>query len=126
MRISDWSSDVCSSDLLQGERCGMDLFHPQALKDAGLNVGKGAAAGAVAGVTVDIFTAGLSMGAAALTGAAVGGLWQGAEHLGKRIMGRLRGWRELSVDDAVLKLLQIGQMSLIQAREQRGHAAQNP
>src|SRR3546814_11253273 len=87
---------------------------------------KGAAAGAVAGVTGDIFTAGLSMGAAALTGAAVGGLWQGAEHLGKRIMGRLRGWRELSVDDAVLKLLQIGQMSLIQAREQRGHAAQNP
>src|SRR3546814_10080301 len=30
---------------LQGERWGMDLFHPQALKDAGLNVGKGAAAG---------------------------------------------------------------------------------
>src|SRR3546814_20330685 len=25
---------------LQGERWGMDLFHPQALKDAGLNVGK--------------------------------------------------------------------------------------
>src|SRR3546814_2704615 len=98
----------------------MDLFHPQALKDAGLNVGKGAAAGAVAGVTVDIFTAGLSMGAAALTGAAVGGLWQGAEHLGKRIMGRLRGWRELSVDDAVLQLLEIRQMSLIQALEQRG------
>src|SRR3546814_9071298 len=63
---------------LQGERWGMDLFHPQALKDAGLNVGKGAAAGAVAGVTVDIFTARLSMGAAALTGAVVGGLWQGA------------------------------------------------
>src|SRR3546814_16671953 len=92
MRISDWSSDVCSSDLLQGERWGMDLFHPQALKDAGLNVGKGAAAGAVAGVTVDIFTAGLSMGAAALTGAAVGGLWQRSDErtVGKECVSTCR------------------------------------
>lgn len=111
---------------LQGERWGMDLFHPQALKDAGLHVGKGIAAGAMAGVTVDIFTAGLSMGAAALAGAALGGLWQGADRLGKRIVGRLKGYRELSVDDAVLRLLEIRQTRLVQALERRGHAAQAP
>jgi hypothetical protein len=111
---------------LKGERWGMDLFHPQALKDAGIQVSKGVVAGAAAGVTVDIFTAGLSMGAAALTGAVAGGLWQGAEHLGKRVMGRLRGYRELSVDDAVLRLLEIRQMRLVQALEARGHAAQAP
>src|SRR3546814_15675002 len=27
MRISDWSSDVCSSDLLSTERCGMIDLH---------------------------------------------------------------------------------------------------
>ncbi|HEU0229103.1 MAG TPA: GTPase/DUF3482 domain-containing protein [Burkholderiaceae bacterium] len=111
---------------LQGERWGMDLFHPQALKDAGLHVGKGIAAGAMAGVTVDVFTAGLSMGAAALVGAALGGLWQGTDRLGKRIMGRLKGFRELSVDDAVLRLLQVRQLALVRALERRGHAAQSP
>lgn len=111
---------------LQGERWGMDLFHPQALKDAGLHVGKGIAAGAMAGVTVDVFTAGLSMGAAALVGAALGGLWQGTDRLGKRLMGRLKGFRELSVDDAVLRLLQMRQLRLVQALERRGHAAQTP
>src|SRR3546814_12487601 len=45
---------------LQGERSGMDLFHPQALTDSGLHVGKGAAAGVGARLRVDIFTAGPS------------------------------------------------------------------
>ncbi|GAB2901959.1 GTPase/DUF3482 domain-containing protein [Paralcaligenes sp. KSB-10] len=111
---------------LEGERWGMDLFHPQAVKDMGIHVGKGVAAGAAAGATIDIFTAGLSLGAAALAGAAVGGLWQGADRFGKRLLGRLKGYRELSVDDTVLRLLAVRQASLVQALEQRGHAAQEP
>jgi len=111
---------------LQGERWGMDLFHPQALKDMGVQVGKGMAAGAMAGVTVDLFTAGLSLGAAALVGAAAGGLWQGVEKLGKRVAGRLQGYREITADDAVLRLLALRQLALVQALQQRGHAAQAP
>lgn len=111
---------------LQGERWGMDLFHPQALKDMGLTLGKGMAAGAMAGATMDLFTAGLSLGAATLIGAAAGGLWQGAERWGKRIAGKLQGHRELSVDDAVIRLLAARQLALVQALEQRGHAAQGP
>src|SRR5690606_9794216 len=71
---------------LQGERWDMDLFHPQALKDFGIQVGKGMAAGAMAGATVDMFTAGISLGAATLLGAAAGGLWQGADKLGRRLL----------------------------------------
>ena len=111
---------------LKGERWDMDLFHPQALKDVGIHVGKGMAAGAMAGATVDMFTAGISLGAATLIGAAAGGLWQGADKLGKRLLGRLRGYQELTVDDAVLRLLAIRELALVTALEQRGHAAQGP
>ncbi len=111
---------------LEGERWGMDLFSPQALKDMGLQVGKGMAAGAMAGVTVDLLTAGLSLGAAAALGAAVGGLWQGVERLGKRLVGRIQGYQEVSVDDAVLRLLGLRQLALVDALQRRGHAALAP
>lgn len=111
---------------LQGERWDMDLFHPQALKDVGIHVGKGMAAGAMAGATLDMFTAGISLGAATLLGAAAGGLWQGADKLGRRLLGRLRGYQELTVDDAVLRLLAMRGLALIAALERRGHAAQGP
>ncbi len=122
-KVNDFSSQALP---LEGERWGMDLFHPQALKDMGIRVTKGMAAGAMAGATVDVFMAGLSLGAAALIGAAAGGLWQGADGLGKRILGRLKGYQELSVDDAVLRLLALRQIALVHALERRGHAAQAP
>jgi len=111
---------------LQGERWGMDLFHPQALKEMGIHLGKGMAAGAMAGATLDMFTAGLSLGAATLIGATAGGLWQGADKLGRRLLGRIRGFQEMTVDDAVLRLLALRGLALIAALERRGHAAQTP
>lgn len=111
---------------LHGERWDMDLFHPQALKDVGIHVGKGMAAGAMAGATLDMFTAGISLGAATLLGAAAGGLWQGADKLGRRLLGKLRGHQELTVDDAVLRLLALRELALLAALERRGHAAQGP
>jgi hypothetical protein len=111
---------------LEGERWGMDLFHPRALKDAGVEVGIGMATGAMAGAAVDLMLAGISLGTAALIGAAAGGMWQGIERFGKRLGGKLRGRRELSVDDAVLRLLAVRQCSLLQALERRGHAAREP
>ncbi|KGD93365.1 GTPase SAR1 [Achromobacter sp. RTa] len=122
-RRSDFADDALP---LEGERWGMDLFHPQALKDMGVQVGMGAAAGAMAGAAVDLFSAGLSLGTGMLIGAAAGGLWQGVEKLGKRVAGKLRGWREISVDDAVLRLLALRQRQLIEALERRGHAAREP
>ena len=110
---------------IEGERWGMDLFNPDALLDMGIHVGKGFAAGAMAGAAVDVFTAGLSLGAAALLGGIVGSVWQGADKFGKRIMGRLQGYHELSVDDGVIRLLMLRGLQLIDALERRGHAAQH-
>src|SRR3546814_3310025 len=49
MRISDWSSDVCSSDLLQvgfaGGRLGRDESRRGAVEDQFVDVGKLAASG---------------------------------------------------------------------------------
>ena len=122
-RPSDIDADALP---LQGERWGMDLFHPQALGDMGIQLGMGAAAGAMAGAAVDLFSAGLSLGTGMLIGAAAGGLWQGVEKLGKRVAGKLRGWREISVDDAVLRLLALRQRELIAALEHRGMRRARP
>ncbi|CAJ50946.1 DUF3482 domain-containing protein [Bordetella avium] len=111
---------------LHGERFSMDLFHPQALKDMGIQLGVGAAAGAMAGAAVDLALAGMSLGTGMLIGAAAGGLWQGASRLGKRLSGKLRGYHELSVDDGILRLLALRQQQLITALEGRGHAARSP
>lgn len=94
---------------LEGERWGMDLFHPQALKDAGLHLGKGMAAGAMAGATVDLFTAG-STGAAALRARRPEACR--APTATASVSGLLKGYQEISVDDAVLCLLALRQIDL--------------
>lgn len=111
---------------LTGERWDMDLFNPDALRDFGIELGKGAATGAMAGLTVDVLLGGLSLGSAALIGAIAGGSWQGLNKWGKRIFNRITGSVEITVDDAVLTLLTLRQLSLVHALEQRGHAAIDP
>lgn len=121
------ASDLAGQDLPEWHaRLAMDLFHPEAMKQMGVHVGMGVAAGAAAGAAVDLFTGGLSLGAGTLVGATVGGVWQSAGRLGQRILGRLRGWRELTVDDGILRLLALRQQLLMRALEQRGHAAWQP
>ena len=111
---------------LEGGRWNMDLFNPQALLDTGIHVGKGFAAGAMAGAAVDVFTAGLSLGTAALIGGVLGSVWQGTDKLGKRLYGRLQGYHEITVEDQILRLLAIRAQRLIQALEARGHADMSP
>ncbi|AHG62473.1 GTPase/DUF3482 domain-containing protein [Advenella mimigardefordensis] len=111
---------------LEGGRWNMDLFNPQALLDTGIHVGKGFAAGAMAGAAVDVFTAGLSLGTAALIGGVLGSVWQGTDKLGKRLYGRLQGFHEVTVEDSILRLLAIRAHQLIRALELRGHADMAP
>ncbi|MGS1117582.1 GTPase/DUF3482 domain-containing protein [Castellaniella sp. UC4442_H9] len=111
---------------LEGERWGMDLFNPQALRAFGIQISKGLATGAMAGATIDVLTGGLSLGAAALVGAVIGGAWQGANQWGKRLMNRIAGFTEIAVDDPVLHLLGLRQVALVRALELRGHAAMHP
>ncbi len=108
--------------LLDG-RWGDDLFNPETLKQLGLKVGGGMAAGAATGVGVDLLVGGITLGAAAALGALIGGGAQTLRGYGARLKGKLRGQRELTVDDAVLRLLALRQQQLLQALEARGHAA---
>lgn len=111
--------------LLDG-RWEHDLFSGEALSQLGVKLGKGAAAGAAAGLGIDLFTGGLSLGAATAIGAVLGGAWQTFDKLGDRLLARVTGARELTVDDAVLRVLAARQQLLLQALEGRGHAAQAP
>jgi GTPase Era involved in 16S rRNA processing len=119
--------DVLNMPLAMTEgRWQTDLFAPEALREVGIELSKGAAAGALAGAAVDLITGGLSLGAGTLIGAATGAGWQGFDRWGGRLLGRVRGYRELTLDDSILKLLAIRQLQLLQALDQRGHAAVAP
>jgi hypothetical protein len=99
------------------------LFNPETLKVLGVRVGSGIAAGAATGAGVDLLLGGITLGAAALAGAIAGGALQTARSYGGRLIGKLKGKRELTVDDAVLRLLALRQRHLLQALAARGHAA---
>lgn len=103
-----------------------DLFNPETLRQMGIRLGTGAAAGAAAGLGIDLVAGGLTLGAAAALGAVAGGLWQAFGHYGERIAAKLRGHRELTVDDTILRLVALRQRALLIALEGRGHAAMTP
>jgi len=118
------AQDAATADLpLLDGRWGGDLFNPETLKQLGVKIGGGMAAGAAAGAGVDLMVGGITLGAAALLGAIAGGGAQTARHYGSRLLGKLKGQRELTVDDAVLRLLALRQRQLLAALAARGHAA---
>lgn len=117
-------NDAKAADLpLLDGRWGDDLFNPETLKQLGVKVGGGMAAGAATGLGVDLLVGGITLGAAAAIGALLGGSAQTLRNYGARLKDKLKGQRELSVDDAVLRLLALRQQQLLQALEARGHAA---
>ncbi len=109
--------------LLNG-RWGDDLFNPETLKQLGVKLGGGMAAGAATGVGIDLLVGGITLGAAAALGALIGGSAQTLRSYGARLKGKLKGQRELTVDDSVLRLLALRQRQLLRALDARGHAAQ--
>ncbi|MES2529914.1 MAG: GTPase/DUF3482 domain-containing protein [Pseudomonadota bacterium] len=120
--------DTAEAPLPQVEgRWSMDFFSAEAMKNAGIRLGQGAAVGAALGVALDLAVGGLSLGAGAALGGALGGaLMQGWGPLGRKLANRLRDLRELSVEDAVLIVLLVWQVDLWRALAQRGHAATGP
>ncbi|MFC5694892.1 GTPase/DUF3482 domain-containing protein [Pseudomonas sp. GCM10022186] len=125
LRLYAFGRDAAAaSDLpLLGGRWGDDLFNPETLKQLGVRLGGGMAAGAAAGAGVDLLVGGLTLGAAAALGAIAGGAWQTFGHYGERLLGKIKGQRELTVDDAILRLLALRQRQLLAALDARGHAA---
>lgn len=116
--------DATSADLpLTDGRWGDDLFNPETLKQLGVKLGGGVAAGAAAGAGIDLLVGGLTLGLATIAGAVAGGALQTMRGYGGRLMGKLKGQRELTVDDNVLRLLALRQQQLLAVLTRRGHAA---
>jgi hypothetical protein len=121
------AADVELSNLpVQNGEWQLDLFSPETLKTFGLDAASAAAAGAAVGLGIDLMLAGMSLGAATLTGAAVGTAWHTGRRYGKDLLARLRGDTILCVDDITLNLLLLRQLSLLRHLFQRGHAAVTP
>lgn len=108
---------------LQSGRWSTDLFSSQALADAGLKLGSGAAAGAAVGFGIDVMTAGFSLGMGTLLGGLIGGTAQWGRRYGKRMANLVQGYEELTVNDSILQLLQARQLHLLATLQKRGHAA---
>ena len=116
--------DAYAGDLpLLDGRWDQDLFNPEALKNVGIRLGGGIAAGAAAGAGIDLMVGGITLGAAALLGAIAGGGAQTARHYGRKLRSTFSGEKALSVDDNILRLLALRQAKLLEALEKRGHAA---
>lgn len=116
--------DAQATDLpLLNGRWGDDLFNPETLRQLGIRVGGGMAAGAATGAGIDLLVGGLTLGAATALGALIGGTAQTWRNYGDRLKGKFKGQRELTVDSAVLSLLAVRQQWLLQALDRRGHAA---
>jgi small GTP-binding protein len=121
------SSDVQLANLpVQNGEWELDLFAPETLKKFGLDAASAAAAGAAVGAGVDLLLAGLSLGAASLTGAAIGTAWHTGRRYGKDLLARWRGEKIPCVDDTTLNILLLRQLSLLRHLFRRGHAALNP
>ncbi|MEX0739928.1 MAG: DUF3482 domain-containing protein [Pseudohongiella sp.] len=110
--------------LVEG-RWQQDLFDPYTLQAMGLKLGSGAAAGAVAGVGIDLMVGGITLGLATAIGALLGGGLQTLRHYGSHLMGLISGEKILRIDDNILRALAARQCHLLQALESRGHAAQH-
>ncbi len=110
--------------LVEG-RWQQDLFDPYTLQAMGLKVGSGAAAGAAAGVGVDLMVGGITLGVAAATGALLGGGLHTLRHYGSSLKALISGEKILRVDDNILRALAARQCQLLKALETRGHAAQH-
>ncbi|MEO7241386.1 MAG: GTPase/DUF3482 domain-containing protein [Variovorax sp.] len=116
-------ADEAALPMVEG-RWSMDFFSAEAMRDAGVRLGKGAVVGAAVGVVADLALAGLSLGAGAALGGAIGGVVsQGWGPVGRKLGNLLQGVQELTVEDRVLQVVVAWQLALVRALGTRGHAA---
>ena len=103
-----------------------DLFDPAVLERFAIDTTKAVAAGATAGLAIDLMTGGLTLGIAALAGATAGVVLDGARRYGGDLVARMRGQAELTVADATLHLLAAREAALVATLLGRGHGAVTP
>lgn len=119
--------DAIASPLpVDGGTWGQDLFSVEALEEYGVRGGKGAAAGAMVGLALDVMFGGMSLGAAAALGASIGAAVNAGRLPGRQLVRRLRGRAELRANEQTLMLMASRETHLARALLHRGHAAIAP
>lgn len=101
----------------------LDLFSSENLQELGINITGNIAKGASAGVAIDLVTAGMTLGAAALTGGVVGALWSVKQRYYDEIHAKVTGCRYICLDDPTLQVLWLRQNKLLKVLQRRGHAS---
>lgn len=107
-------------------RFSSDLFNKEAMKLMGVHLSKGLISGAAIGAGIDLAVGGVTLGSAALIGAAIGGLAQTTRHYGERIKNKLSGRSKITIDDAIICFLSLRLMQLKTILNTRSHANTMP
>lgn len=101
----------------------LDLFSTENLQEFGIKLSGNIATGAGLGVSIDLVTGGLTLGAAALTGGLAGALWGVKQRYYDEIEAKITGARYICLNEQTLQVLWLRQLKLVQALQRRGHAS---
>ncbi|MFN2338321.1 MAG: GTPase/DUF3482 domain-containing protein [Gammaproteobacteria bacterium] len=117
--------DIKSEQLpIRDGHWNLDLFDRENLKTFGLSASSYAAKGAALGAGIDVFTGGLSLGAASALGALAGFTWSTGKRFRNELANLVTGRHFICADDNTLKILFLRQRLLYDRLQHRGHAAQ--
>ncbi|MEM7228997.1 MAG: GTPase/DUF3482 domain-containing protein [Planctomycetota bacterium] len=128
LQLFRFREDDCRAAELPIENAhwGLDLFSPDALRVLGWKAGRSAATGAMIGLSVDILSAGLTLGTGTALGAALGAAYEGTRAHGRRLVDRMRGRSDIRCAESTLRIVLARQTWLVRALLRRGHAAMEP
>jgi len=116
--------DVEKSELpVEQDGWQLDLFSADNLQEFGIKLTGNIAKGAGLGVAIDLATAGMTLGAAAVTGGVAGALWGVKQRYYDEIQAKIKGKRYICLNDTTLQVLWLRQIKLLALLQQRGHAS---
>ena len=109
---------------INGSQWQQDIFDADTLKNWGIQTTTVAATGAAIGASIDILSAGLTLGTATTLGALIGASWQTGQSFKSSIINKLRNRAILATGSATLITLLYRGAELINHLHHRGHATQ--
>ena len=125
LKLYQFRKDDLENSELPVEQGGwqLDLFSADNLQEFGIKLSGNIAKGAGLGVAIDLVTAGMTLGAAAITGGIAGALWGVKQRYYDEIQAKVRGCRYICLNDVTLQVLWLRQMKLLALLQKRGHAS---
>ena len=125
LKLYQFRTDDLEESHLPVEQGGwqLDLFSADNLQEFGIKLTGNIAKGAGLGVAIDLATAGITLGAAAITGGIAGALWGVKQRYYDEIQAKIKGARYICLNDITLQVLWLRQIKLLAILQKRGHAS---